>query len=189
MNNRGGQLDVSRVSRIRQPPIAQVVARDAIDRLFRADLTPTDRTVFLALLRLICLYDRIEDYVSNRQIADTTGIDVRHVKRSLNNLHDSGVITRLSGIGKMTSLIKLSTEGARDAPSEGAKSATTEGASFDNQRGRNPPPHTSSSFLMYPDRARGRDGAREREATTDPILRKDDKGYVYVVNEDDTREA
>lgn len=105
-------------SRSRTPVAAQQAARCAIERALNTDLTMREMKVFLATLKLVSNFDRVEDRVANRQFSEATGIDERHVRRALLGLHDKGVIVRTPGRGRMASLISL--EGADSAPSEGA---------------------------------------------------------------------
>jgi phage replication O-like protein O len=110
--------------------------RAAVDRALAADLSGRELRVFLALVRLVVLFDRLEDRVANRQIVDATGIDERHVRRALHRLDALGVVERTPGRGKVASLVRFRrAEGAETARSEGADLVPSEGAEIDTQRG------------------------------------------------------
>lgn len=108
----------------RSPVDVKRAQRAAIDRALAADLTATDLRVLLALLKLMTLWDRLEDRVSNRQIQEATGItDERRVRRSIKRLSDAGVVEREPGGstpegGRIASLFRFPTTGAQDPGSE-----------------------------------------------------------------------
>jgi len=107
----------------REVPRAQQAMRSAIDRALSADLTSRELRVFLALVRLVPMFDRLEDRIANKQIADVTGIDARHVRRALGRLAapDVGVIEREPGSSpaggaRVASLIRFPIPGQDHGP-------------------------------------------------------------------------
>lgn len=106
---------------IRSPLDAKRAQREAIDRALAVDLSATDLRVLMALFKLMPLYDRLEDRVSNLQLREATGIsDDRRVRRSIKRLAELGVIEReLGGStaagGRIASLFRFPlTTGATD---------------------------------------------------------------------------
>lgn len=119
----------------RTPLLAQQAMRDAIDRALATPLTMREMKLFLAVMQLICHYDRTEDRLGNRQLAEATGIDERHVRRALLSLDKKGVITRTPGKGRQASLISV--EGAaRTRASSAPTTPVLEGADSDARGGR-----------------------------------------------------
>jgi hypothetical protein len=119
--------------------------RDSIDRALGIGLTATELRVFLALLKLIPLYDRVTDHVANAQVVAATRLDPRHVRRALGSLHAKGVIDRVPGKGKTASKITFiadqfdrdvtDPEGAEPAPSGGGGSRPEGGGGFEHPEG------------------------------------------------------
>lgn len=93
--SRPGELAAS--SHARSPIAAQAAMRAAIQRALDARLPQTDLRVLLAIMTEVCFFDRLSDRVANSVIVDRTGVDERHVRRSLQNLSEAGVIVREPG--------------------------------------------------------------------------------------------
>jgi len=95
----------------RSPLDAKRAQREAIDRaLAQQQLTSTDLRVLLGLVRLMSLYDRVEDRVSNSQLQATTRIsDERRIRRSTARLAELGVIEREAGGGRRPDGTRIAT--------------------------------------------------------------------------------
>lgn len=119
-------------------------------------LNRPELAVVMALTSQICFFDRLEDFVANKTIADLTGLNGRDVKRALATLHLAGVIDRTPGYGRTASFVRFplapedlpsNPEGVRGTPSEGGDghlpevgSSTAGGGSGDVARGVPDPP-------------------------------------------------
>ena len=109
--------------------------RAAIDRALTSKPTGRELRVLLAVISLISCYDRTEDTIANRQIAEATGLDKSHVRRCLRSLAEKEVFDRTPGCGRTASrvafpipeseLVEPTSEGAALTPSEEAGSAPT----------------------------------------------------------------
>lgn len=119
------------MSRPRTPVAAQEAGRAACVRACQAaadgELHLLDMRVFTALHALVTGYDRVEDYVANRQIVQLSGVDARNVRRALERLAKHGVIRRepgssMAGQPRRASLISFDPQMvlAVDTPAEGA---------------------------------------------------------------------
>lgn len=86
-----------------------------------ANLTPRQYRVFNAVLAFTIAWSKLEDAVSLAQIEEFTGLDRRHVRRALQQLHRLGVITYEPGASpkgkpRTTSRIGLPRPGADMIP-------------------------------------------------------------------------
>lgn len=94
----------------RSPVDAKRAQREAIDRALAAPLNATDLRVLLALLRLMSLWDRLEDRVSNTQLREVTGItDERRVRKATARLAALGIIEREAGGGRKPDGTRIAT--------------------------------------------------------------------------------
>jgi hypothetical protein len=94
----------------RSPVDAKRAQREAIDRALALDLTSTELRVFLALLKLMPLYDRLEDRVSNVQLQEATRItDERRIRKATARLDELGVIEREAGGGRRPDGTRIAT--------------------------------------------------------------------------------
>lgn len=168
----------------RSPIDASCATRAAYERALAARLTATELRVFLAIAHEVTGYDRIEDRVANRVLAELAGVHPRHVRRAVNAVVDKGIIERdVSCRNRYSASLyrfpipstKDSTEGAEDAPeAKGAEPAHADetdegakGAELDSQGGNSRQPRAAptrrirSSIRSF---FRGRESRADREA-------------------------
>lgn len=68
-------------------------------------LNASEMRVFLALVALVPLFDKVTDRIANAQVQSITGLSEREVRRALNTLSESGVIVRDPGRGRLASTV------------------------------------------------------------------------------------